>query len=600
MIKKLSDDILLNIFYHFLHASPQFWHALTHVCQKWRQIIFESPLGLPLRLYCTYGTPVLKTLGHWPPFPLGVNYGEIHRPPAPEDKNKIIVAIEHTDRVRSISFTVSSSLLKKLSAISEPFLELEYLVLLSKDSSQSILPSAFRWGHRLRTLHSTRIAFPSLPQLLLPSQNLVDIQLDEIPSAGYFSPEAFANALCGMTQLETLSLHFLTYPPRRNFLSLPLFPQDRVLLPALTAFKYRGTSKYLDILVARIDAPRLGDINFAFFSQPTLDALQIGLFVNRIELWGSPPRADILFSGDTISITFSHPEISTRLGLQISCKQLDWQVSSVSQICAQVSSFLFSVEDLRIEVAGISGPPDDTDDERWLRLVRTFNGAKDFHLAGELVTAILRALRLADEGHDIVLPALRNLYVLQPVSTGGPQWDSVESFVTQRELSGLPIQIYVQQRSSEESMPVAIWRQQVGVLALVPALPDATTKQQPSSLGTQSTLTGIRKSEDVMVSQPMQLQLQLMRLQQMQMQQQQMQQKQVQRQQMQQQQRLRAQQMQMQMQLQRQLQQQQQQQLQQQQQHLGGESILTTPHQRQQVCLAIAFLSSLPSLVSLK
>ena len=56
MIEMLSDDVLLNIFHHFLHASPQFWHTLTHVCQKWRQIIYESPLGLRLRLHCTYGT----------------------------------------------------------------------------------------------------------------------------------------------------------------------------------------------------------------------------------------------------------------------------------------------------------------------------------------------------------------------------------------------------------------------------------------------------------------------------------------------------------------------------------------------------------------
>jgi hypothetical protein len=412
MIEMFSDDVLRNIFHHFIHTSPQFWYTLTHVCQKWRQIIFDSPQGLRLRLHCTYGTPVIKALGYWPPFPLVVNYGVIHRPPAPEDEDNIMAALEHTDRVCSISFTVSSSLLKKLSTISKPFLELEDLVLLSKDNSPFTLPSAFWWGHRLRTLHSTRVAFASLPQLLLPSQNLVDIQLDEIPGAGYFSPEAFANALCGMTQLQALSLHFLSYPPRRKFLSLPPSLGDRVVLPVLTRFRYRGTSKYLDSLVAKIDAPRLGDIDITFFSQPTLDALQLGLFINRIELWGSPPRVDILSSGDTISITLSQPGTRTRLGLQISCEQLDWQLSSISRICDNFSSFLFSVEDLRIETAGPSSAPDDVDDEQWLRLVRTFDGAKDFYLAGKLAAAILRALRLADEGHKIVLPALRNLHVL--------------------------------------------------------------------------------------------------------------------------------------------------------------------------------------------
>jgi hypothetical protein len=54
----------------------------------------------------------MKTLGYWPPFPLVVNYGAIHRPSAPEDVDNIMAALEHTDRVRSISLTISSLLLK--------------------------------------------------------------------------------------------------------------------------------------------------------------------------------------------------------------------------------------------------------------------------------------------------------------------------------------------------------------------------------------------------------------------------------------------------------------------------------------------------------
>jgi hypothetical protein len=259
IIEMLSDDVVLNIFHHYLHASPQFWHTLTHVCQKWRQIILASPLGLRLRLHCTYGTPVLKNLGYWPPFPLVVNYGGCPglSPPAPEDEDNMTAALEQSDRVHSIGLTISTSLLKKLSTLSKPFSGLEELFLVSQANPQLTLPNTFWWGHRLRTLHSTRIAFPSLPRLLLPSQNLVDIQLNEIPRVGYFTPEAFANALCGMTQLQALSLHFLSYPPRRDYLTLPPLPGDRVVLQALTFFKYRGTSKYLDTLVARIDAPRL-------------------------------------------------------------------------------------------------------------------------------------------------------------------------------------------------------------------------------------------------------------------------------------------------------------------------------------------------------
>ena len=438
MIEILSDDDLLNIFHHFLHTSPQFWHTLTHVCQKWRQIIFKSPLGLRLQLHCTYGTPILKTLGYWPPFPLVVNYGAIHRPPTPEDEDNIMAALEHADRVRSISFTASSSLLNKLSTISKPFLGLEELVLLSKDNSKLALPSAFWWGHRLRTLRSTRVAFASLPQLLSPSQNLVDIQLDEIPSVGYFSPEAFANTLCGMTQLQTLSLHFLSLPPRRKYPTLPPMPGDRVVLPVLTHFKYRGISKYLDILVARIDAPHLRDFDIRFFSQPTLDVSQLGGFITRVESWRSPLRADILSSRGAISISFTRPR-DTRLGLQISCEQLDWQLSSISQICDQFSSFISSVEALDIKTVGPLRVPDDMDNDQWLQLFRAFDGAKYVYVPGEFVTDILHVLRLADEGHDVVLPALHRLYVRE--HTAVAIQDSVDPLISQRELSGHPVRI---------------------------------------------------------------------------------------------------------------------------------------------------------------
>ena len=166
----LSNDILLIILHHYLDASAPFWFKLAHVCRTWRQIIFASPLGLRLRLHCTYGTPVLKNLDSWPFFPLVLDYRGFPtlRHPSPEDEDNIMAALKHSVRVCSIGLTVSSSLLKKLSTISNPFSELEELVLLSPDNVQSTLPSPFWWGHRLRTLHSTRIAIPSLPQLPLP------------------------------------------------------------------------------------------------------------------------------------------------------------------------------------------------------------------------------------------------------------------------------------------------------------------------------------------------------------------------------------------------------------------------------------------------
>ena len=200
-IEMLSDDALLDFFRYFQDSSPQCWSTLTHVCRRRRQIVLSSPLGLDLRLYCTYGTPVLKTLEYWPPFPLVVNYGgsPLLDPPAIEDEENIMFALKQSDRVGSVSLTITNSLLENLSTISEPFSELEELILLSQYNVQLTLPIKFRWGPRLRTLQSTGIAFPLFPQLLSLSTGLVDLQLHEIPNVGYFLPDAFANALSEVT-----------------------------------------------------------------------------------------------------------------------------------------------------------------------------------------------------------------------------------------------------------------------------------------------------------------------------------------------------------------------------------------------------------------
>ncbi|KAI0291180.1 hypothetical protein B0F90DRAFT_1779209, partial [Multifurca ochricompacta] len=58
------------------------WHRLTHVCRRWRYLIFASPHRLDLRLLCTNGTPVRRTLDCWPALPISIQYGGVvGRPP---------------------------------------------------------------------------------------------------------------------------------------------------------------------------------------------------------------------------------------------------------------------------------------------------------------------------------------------------------------------------------------------------------------------------------------------------------------------------------------------------------------------------------------
>ena len=433
-IWKLSDDVLLNIFRYYLDVSPRSWPRLIRICRKWRHIVFASQGALRLRLLCTHGTPVLKILDYWPTLPIVVQFGGLRAPcpPAIEDENGIMAALMQSNRVSSISLTVTNSLLEKLSAIERPFSELEELVL-SRDGMPLTLPSAFRWGVRLRTLHLTRVAIPILPELLSPSTGLVDLRLHKIPKIGYFSPDAFATALSKMTHLRLLSLHFLSFTLPRNYHDFPPQSGERVALLSLTSLKYRGTSEYLDSFVARIDAPRLRDIDIRFFSQPTMVAFQLSRFINRIEMLKSHRQANILSSENAISISFTQPEAPLRLELQISCKLLARQLSCMAQICIKLSSFLRGVEDLCISVTRTNSGQDDSDHEGWLELTRPFIGTKWVHVVGEHSTKLVLALQYA---HESVLPALCKLHIREPEPLCAPLRDAVASFMHSRRRLG--------------------------------------------------------------------------------------------------------------------------------------------------------------------
>ena len=404
---KLSDEMLLNIFHYFLNASPQLWPRLVHICRKWRHIVFAnaSQQALYLRLFYTHGTSVLKTLDYWPALPIVLEYGGSPAldPPAPEDENNIVVALKQYDRVSSIHLTISASLLEKLHLLKEPFSKLEDLLILSMDDVQQTLPSTFRWGPHLSTLHLTGIALLTLHHLLLSSKDLVDIQLHEI---GNISSGSLLSALFGMTQLQSLSNRFQSF----NFLlvadSIGSDPisGECVILPTLTCFKYQGTNVYFDSLVARIDSPHLVDIEITFL-EPMFDVSNLRTFIDRIEVQNSHHQADILFSENSVSICLTQP-ILTCLKLQVSCKTPSQQLFSV----ARFASFLL--------------------------IIRPFRSAKWLHLAGDFSTDIVLALYRSDMRRETVLPAMHKLCIREPEPHCASLRMAVVSFMVPRWLSG--------------------------------------------------------------------------------------------------------------------------------------------------------------------
>ena len=412
-------------------VSPRDWPGLVHTCRKWRHIVFTSQRALRLRLFCTHGTPVQKSLDCWPALPIVVQYGgslELD-PPAPEDEANIMAALKQSDRVISINLTVTATLQTMLSTIESPFSELEDLCLLSQDSVRCLTqPSGLRsgqWGTRLRSLRLTRITFLELTQLLYSSRNIVDLQLHEVLYLSDFSTEALMNAFSGMTQLRSLSLHFL--PATYHF---PTFFQSgkRVALPSLTRFDFRGISNFLNGLVSAVDAPRLGDIEVTCVNESISDSDLSALFefIDRIKMHESPRRADIIFSEHDITISFTRPGVRTCLLLKLLCEPLTVQISSMARICIQFSAFLSNVEDLRINAKQRS--THDAYHESWLESVNLFIGGKWLKVSGNLSSDIVNSLhpqhyrgqRETGLRHVSLMEAIASLMTPWRLSSGHP------------------------------------------------------------------------------------------------------------------------------------------------------------------------------------
>jgi hypothetical protein len=114
-IGALPDDILLIIFYFcqenqenllpdwWFTPSPPPWCRLVQICQRWRNLVLESPIHLNLHLLCNEKTPVRDMLHIWPQLPILIwsrKYGVV---------DNVIAPLEHRDRVRQISIRLRSS-----------------------------------------------------------------------------------------------------------------------------------------------------------------------------------------------------------------------------------------------------------------------------------------------------------------------------------------------------------------------------------------------------------------------------------------------------------------------------------------------------------
>jgi hypothetical protein len=101
----------------------------------------------------------------------------------------------------------------------------------------------------------------------------------------------------------------------------------------------------LEDLVTDIDAPRLNTLRITFFNDSVFDTPRLIQFISRTPISSALENVHIAL-WDRARVTFLYG--SVELKVEILCEGLDWQLSSLEQVCTSCLPFLSTLKDLYI------------------------------------------------------------------------------------------------------------------------------------------------------------------------------------------------------------------------------------------------------------
>ena len=255
--------------------------------------------------------------------------------------------------------------------------------------------------------------------------------------------------------LETLSLGFESPQSRPDWESRRPSPLKRSIIPSLTRFSFKGVSEYLEDFVTCIDAPQLDYWHVIFFNQIDFDTPRLAQFINRTSRFRAHDEAHVRFNDSVVDVKLmnrTHYSGYPAYLIRISCREPDWQLSSIAQVCNSSLPPLSVVEDLHIkhEYAQLAWKNDTIENTLWLELLLPFTAVKNLYLAKDFAPGIAAALQDLVGGRITeVLPGLRNVFV-QGTEPQGPFRERIGQFVAARQLSGHPVTISVWNEEGKE------------------------------------------------------------------------------------------------------------------------------------------------------
>ena len=447
----LNDDILLGIFNYYRLDNQRHWNRrllwckLSHVCQRWRHLIYESAFHLGMHIECINGSHIVEALDHLPPLPLFVSYTTMILP-TEETESRIYQALQLRGRVRHIELELPHSILHKVVMhMDEHFPILEHLSLsfpfypitlpISIETKRPLtLPKAFL-APNLRHLSLPDISPPRRLRVLTSTLSLVILALSNIQTSSYFRPRLLVARLSSLPQLEELSIEFSTPIPRpsteRELVGENGAP---VTLPSLKTLLFQGVGAYLESLAAQIKAPLLELLDITLFYQIAFAPPHLFYLIKAFEL----SNAAVGFDRDVVYVTTVHRgsdrSESRPFHLRVLCNQLDWQIDCAAQICHALIPALSGVEELTlynqaIPTEFLNGA---IDSATWHDLLRSFTGAQRLYFDDELMEELSRALQVDGVGSDPeLLPNLQSIHATDNLFT---------TFIDTRQVVGRPVE----------------------------------------------------------------------------------------------------------------------------------------------------------------
>jgi len=289
-----------------------------------------------------------------------------------------------------------------------------------------------------------------LPALLSSASNLVTLELDNIFQSACIPPEAIVAGLAVLTRLRTFLIAFTRGTSQPDQWRSPSNPPNRAVLPALTRFDYNGQIEYLEDLLALIDMPLVSNVTVIFFIESFMEEIQVpqlSRFIGRTEnlKFAQFNRAEVTFS----EVTFLSHLVKVELDLpQGELPQADLTLTfssihapRVVHALGQLASIFSNVDDLTARGFGVRNGVESTE---WLLFLCLFPAVESLYLWGDVTRYIASALE--DTTEDMVtelLPKLRSLWFDENDRMKYEEiMGSIEQFLSLRQLSGRPVDIY--------------------------------------------------------------------------------------------------------------------------------------------------------------